>query len=160
MNQSAIIIGEHRLLLTRVWNENKPLVLFVGLNPSTANANKNDPTVKRLMAITYYNDYGGFHLVNLFTFITAYPYELKYRFEKIGENGIIHSRCEDFYQQALLESECTIAMWGNLVPKELEHRIDFAEKRFENLLCMDINKSGNPKHGLYIKTETKFKKYD
>ena len=39
--------GKYRYTLGRVWDADKPLLLFVMLNPSTADSYKNDPTVRR-----------------------------------------------------------------------------------------------------------------
>jgi hypothetical protein len=40
----------HRYALYRIWDESKPLIMFIGLNPSTADENKDDPTIKRCVA--------------------------------------------------------------------------------------------------------------
>ena len=37
----------YRFALWRFWDDGLPKIMFVGLNPSTADENKNDPTVRR-----------------------------------------------------------------------------------------------------------------
>ena len=41
--------GKHRYRLWRIWDETKPYALCIGLNPSTANSEKNDPTINILI---------------------------------------------------------------------------------------------------------------
>jgi len=159
MNKAALIINGHRLFLTRVWNESKPLVLYIGLNPSTANSSKDDPTVKKLIKLTDFNGYGGFHLLNLFTLITSKPKVLKETFESKGLSEIIHYSAHTFFKDYYDQVECVIAMWGNLVPKQIQFRPEEIKQQFPNLLCFDINKNGSPQHPLFINSKTPYKKY-
>ena len=50
----------HRYYLYRIWNKELPLLAFIGLNPSTAAEEKNDPTINKIINITNFNGYGGF----------------------------------------------------------------------------------------------------
>lgn len=65
--------GEHRLLLGRVWDDDLPLVAFIGLNPSTADATEDDPTIRRCIGLARAWGYGGVLVANLFTFRAADP---------------------------------------------------------------------------------------
>ncbi|MBA7590572.1 hypothetical protein ES708_32699 [subsurface metagenome] len=67
---------KYRFVLWRIWDKNKPIVMFIGLNPSTANENTNDPTIKRVMRFASDWGYGGIYMLNLFTYVTACPEEL------------------------------------------------------------------------------------
>lgn len=51
---------KYRYALWRIWDRTKPLVMFIGLNPSTANETENDPTIKSVGRISKNNGYGGF----------------------------------------------------------------------------------------------------
>ena len=42
---------KHRYSLWRIWDRSKPLVMFIGLNPSTANESDNDPTIRSVCRI-------------------------------------------------------------------------------------------------------------
>ena len=68
---------QYRYALWRIWNEDKPLVMFIGLNPSTANEYKNDPTIRRVMRYAADWGYGGVYMMNLFAWVTPYPKELE-----------------------------------------------------------------------------------
>lgn len=58
--------GDFRFQLTRVWDEASPQVCWIGLNPSTADASINDPTIRRMMGFSRQWKCGGIVVVNLF----------------------------------------------------------------------------------------------
>jgi hypothetical protein len=63
MKQDAEISSNkrYRYVLTRIWNGALPTLLFIGLNPSTADAQEDDATIRRLISLTRnWKHYGGF----------------------------------------------------------------------------------------------------
>ena len=56
----------YRYSLSRIWDKKKKYVLFVGLNPSTADEEVDDPTIRRCINYAKNWGYGGFLMVNLF----------------------------------------------------------------------------------------------
>ena len=77
----------YRYRLWRIWDENKPFVLFICLNPSTADENEDDPTIRRCVRFARDWDYGGMVMVNLFAFRATDPSELYNADEQIGQNN-------------------------------------------------------------------------
>ena len=75
MNKGAVFSKDrqYRYALWRIWDETLPKVMFIGLNPSTADEYKNDPTTVR--CINYAQDwgYGSIFLNNLFGVISSQP---------------------------------------------------------------------------------------
>ena len=67
---------KHRYTLERSWDSERPKVLYIMLNPSLANSDKDDPTIRRLINFTKQLGYGGFYVGNLFSYITPYPKDL------------------------------------------------------------------------------------
>lgn len=140
----------HRYILTRIWNENKPFVMFIGLNPSTANATEDDPTIRSVQRIANKNGFGGIYMVNCFPYISTNPKEMK----QCSEQDIVIN--DKFILNA--KSNCleVVFAWGNFeIVKSLNR-----DKSLIELLgvakCLGQNKNGSPKHPLYIKSETKF----
>src|SRR6476620_6702018 len=68
--------GKYRLALTREWDNTKPSVMFLLLSPSTADADIDDPTIRRCMAFAKTWGYGGICVGNLFPFRATDPQEL------------------------------------------------------------------------------------
>jgi hypothetical protein len=67
MRRTAIIseCGRYRYRLTREWGDG-PLLTFAMLNPSTANAEIDDPTIRRCMSFGRREGASGISVFNLF----------------------------------------------------------------------------------------------
>jgi hypothetical protein len=68
--------GLFRYVLWRRWS-GRPLLVFIMLNPSTADALKNDHTIRKCIGFARRFGFGGIIVVNLFAYRTTYPKELK-----------------------------------------------------------------------------------
>lgn len=69
--------GTFRYKLWRIWDESLPMLVFVMLNPSTADASINDPTIVKCIGFAERNGYGGIMVVNLFAYRATKPADLK-----------------------------------------------------------------------------------
>jgi hypothetical protein len=135
---------KHRLMLWRVWDKTKPAVMFIGLNPSTANENTDDPTIRRIKSISYQLGYGGFFMMNLFTFISTDPKKLN-----IKEGNRLDA---DLYLKRIAKCCKTIVFaWGNF---DVLGRDKEVIEMFPGANALHINKNGSPKHPLYVKSNT------
>lgn len=68
--------GQYRYWLARVWDRSTESVVFVMLNPSTADATVDDPTIRRCIGFAKAWGYGGLIVVNLFAYRATNPKEL------------------------------------------------------------------------------------
>ena len=75
MKTDAILSDDRqfRYVLSRVWDEEKPTVMFIGLNPSTADECEDDPTIQKCIKFAQSWDYGGLYMLNLFAYRTTNP---------------------------------------------------------------------------------------
>ena len=150
MNTTALLSEDklYRYQLLRVWDETLPRVLFVMLNPSTADATKDDPSIRRVISFAKSWGYGGVYVGNLFAFRSTDPKGLKYVKDPIGENNIQH------IQTMVGLVDKIIYAWGNnqKEPKWLSEMVPTP-------YCIDISKKGVPKHPLYLKKDTHPKLY-
>ena len=73
MVKGAILDGKRRYRLWRIWDPEKPLLLYVLLNPSHADAQTDDRTVAKLIQFSRDWGYGGFYLGNIHSYITSDP---------------------------------------------------------------------------------------
>jgi hypothetical protein len=155
--------GTKRFLLTRRWvaQEDTPYVLFVMLNPSTADAVGDDPTIRRCIAFARGWGYGALHVVNLFDHITPHPEELL-PFAKAKEEyargnpvmpldlGIIQDQ-----SKAAAVTVCGWGAFGKLFPA----RVREVHAVLTNPHALLVTKDGHPGHPLYLKADLVLKPY-
>ncbi len=79
----AVIVENYRYTLWRIWNPEKPRVLFIMLNPSKGNQVENDPTLRRCIGFAKSWGMGSIEVVNLFGLISPYPDALKREAEPV-----------------------------------------------------------------------------
>jgi hypothetical protein len=131
---------QYRYALWRVWDKSKPLVMFIGLNPSTANEHEPDPTIQTVSALSDNWGYGGFYMMNLFAIVSSEPKVLKTHPDPLGDNDgwieMVATKCKD-----------VVFAWGAF--KEAKARCQKIIDQFPDALCIQILKDGSPKHPLY-----------
>jgi len=147
MNRGADIEGEYRYRLWRVWDFDMPLLGWVMLNPSTADADEDDPTVRKCIGFARRWGWGGIMVTNLFALRATDPRELK-----------LHSNPVGPLNDAFLVAEgqacpITIAAWGTRGTfqgrdKAVRGILQTAgAPPLESLRC---TKGGHPGHPLYV----------
>lgn len=102
--------GRYRYSLWRRWDATKPAVLFVMLNPSTADADVDDPTIRKCIGFARRWGMGGIHVCNLYPWRATDPRELPRGPEVFGEDG--HERNADAVRRAAAEAGRIVAAWG------------------------------------------------
>jgi len=135
---------KYRYALWRTWREDDH-VMFIGLNPSTADETQDDPTIRR--CINYAKDwgFGGIYMLNLFAYRTTKPKELLKAEKPIGIEN-------DAYLKMYHAKEgLNIACWGTrgVYKGRGDEVLSLLGK--ENLSCFGLTKNGQPKHPLYLK---------
>ncbi|MDA8965892.1 DUF1643 domain-containing protein, partial [Pseudomonadales bacterium] len=75
----------YRYALWRTWDKTEPYVLFLGLNPSTADETENDPTITRCIDFAKQLGFGGLCMANLFAFRATQPKDLKQAKDPVGD---------------------------------------------------------------------------
>lgn len=135
---------KYRYCLWRIWDKNKPLVMFIGLNPSTANETIDDPTIRRVKGFATKWEYGGVYMTNLFAFVTAYPEELKGVRDPLGDN-------DKWLKQVAARCEKIIFAWGSF--EEAQERAKQVIEMFPKSQALVINNDGSPRHPLYVKKD-------
>ena len=142
---------KYRYGLSRTWNGKKKTILFIGLNPSTADEKIDDPTIRRCINYAQNWGYGSLLMVNLFAYRTTIPSELKNVKNPIGNDNDLH------IIELSKKADIAVAAWGN--EGTLLNRDKEVKKILPNLMCLKINKSGQPAHPLYQKKDLKLIKY-
>jgi hypothetical protein len=76
--------GHYRWWLQRVWAPERPRLLFLGLNPSLADAQRDDPTLRRILGFARRWGYGAVEVLNLFARVSASPGHLRRCDDPVG----------------------------------------------------------------------------
>ncbi|TBA80293.1 DUF1643 domain-containing protein [Rhizobium ruizarguesonis] len=96
--------------LRRVWDAGKPLLVVCMLNPSDADHQRNDPTVRDLIFFAKLWGYGGILIVNLHAWRSCSPKEM------MQARGSVGPRCDDYIDRALIiarhQDTPMLAAWG------------------------------------------------
>lgn len=141
----------YRYALWRIWDESMPLVMFIGLNPSTANETENDPTIRRVCAIAKHNGYGGVYMMNCFPLVSTDPAAL-HAFNDTPFHDIEDMENMRWLLEVKRRCSAIVFAWGNF--DVVKQRAESIAGYFKNAKALHINKNGSPKHPLYCKAET------
>jgi hypothetical protein len=137
----------HRYTLTITWEPSRPLCQFIGLNPSTADEIRDDPTIRRCKDFCRQWGFGGLVMTNLFAFRATDPRDMKAHPEPIGPRNDL----------ALIETAkacvLTIAAWG--VHGEYLGRGVKVAGLLPGLFCLGVTNAGHPRHPLYLRRDSK-----
>jgi len=137
----------YRYALWRTWDETKPTVMFIGLNPSTADETNDDPTLTRCINFANSWGYGGVCMANLFAFRATKPQDMKTAKDPVGSNN------DDWLLKLANEADLVVGAWGN--DGSFLGRSKHVIKLIPELHCLKINKSGEPTHPLYLPAKFK-----
>lgn len=147
--------GKYRYLLRRTWDGKKPRALIVMLNPSTADARKDDPTIRSCVRLTSALGYGSMEVVNLYGLRATDPAELQKADDPQGPNN------ERVVIAAINRCDVVICAWGAHAMAERHHTflLGHIRSRRPAAYCFGKTKHGAPKHPLYVKSGTALETY-
>jgi len=142
--------GRYRYLLRRVWDHYRPRALLVMLNPSTADAEIDDPTIRSCVRLLNALGFGSFEVVNLFAWRATDPAELKRADAPIGPDN------DKIIEGAVRRCDVVICAWGAHPEAARRSRsvVDIVRRLRPAVFCLGKTMKGHPKHPLYIKTGT------
>lgn len=155
--------GKYRYKLIRQWkesDESKGYVNFVMLNPSTADANEDDPTVLKCVAFAKHWGYGGIIITNAFAFRTSKT-AILFDNQSRGIDNVGPENYE-YIKDAKEKSDKIVLGWGDTIAVDV--------KQLKEILGSDVyclgepTKKGNPRHPnpqmQHLPIETPLKKYN
>jgi hypothetical protein len=140
--------GRYRYTLGRVWDSSPPAV-FVMLNPSTADAERDDNTIVRCCNFAKDLGCGGLHVVNLYAYRATKPTDLWKAADPIGpENDEI---LRATFLTAHGEGSPVIAAWGVNAKADREAFVSvLARAAGVTLTALGVTKDHAPRHPLYL----------
>ena len=138
--------GQYRYELWRRWSEG-PHVLFIMLNPSTADATKDDATIRKCVAYAKRWGFGALCVGNLFAFRATDPRDMRAATDPIGPEN------DATLQRLASEAGVIVAAWG----AHGTHlgRDKAVSKMLPTINALHVTKDGLPGHPLYLKNDAK-----
>ena len=140
--------GQYRWWLRRQWaGGNGQIVCFIMLNPSTADADLDDPTIRRCIGFAQDWGFSMLSVRNLFAYRATDPKTLLSVQDPVGGsrgNAELLAGCT---------AHITVVAWGSYVPWDRDRSaLAMIEAHFpgKQLLCLGITKHGKPRHPLYV----------
>lgn len=148
--------GFYRYWLTRTWDDTARKLAFVMLNPSTADAYVDDPTIRRCIGFAKRESMGGIIVCNLFAGRATKPEDLFKLGDPVGPRNV-----ETWRKWLCLMKPKVVCAWGSEA-KALEQGKRFRKWAVENSLdlwCLGKTKDGHPRHPLYLKNDAPLEPY-
>lgn len=146
--------GLYRYWLERKWASAGLPQVFVMLNPSTADATKDDPTIRRCINFAKREGATSLIVVNLFALRATDPKALN----GVSDFAIGPDNNENIELALMCAATChkpVICAWGanKNAPPRASALIHLADDLGVNLVCLGTTKAGAPKHPLYLKAD-------
>lgn len=149
MNRETILspCRQYRYVLWREWDMTNPTYLnVIGLNPSKADENSDDPTIRKCIGFAKRLGFGALCMTNLFAFRATQPDDMKKATDPAGIDNHHH------VLQCASEAGTVLAAWG---ADGKHHNQDLNVRQWMQsvgvtLHCLRQNKDGSPGHPLYI----------
>lgn len=132
----------YRYALWRIWDETLPKVMFIGLNPSTADEKTDDPTIRRCIGFAKDWGYGGIYVLNLFAFRATRPKDLKKSPEPVGEEN------DTYLRRYTEKTDIIVGAWG--IHGKYLNRGSEVRAMFPGMMCLKLTNAGEPGHPLYL----------
>lgn len=134
--------GRYRYCLVRRWAELECFVMFVGLNPSTADAMEDDPTIRRCVGFAKSWGFSGLIMCNLFAWRATDPDLMMSADDPVGEHN------DEFLRGYSAKAALTVAAWGTKgFHRGRETKVC---DMLPNLHVLKLTKGGAPGHPLYL----------
>jgi hypothetical protein len=152
--------GVYRYVLGRQWNPDQAWLVVGMLNPSKADSDDDDPTIRRLVAFAKRDQCGGLLVWNAMAMITPYPKTLHECLLRGGD--VVGPRNVEVMRRAVrapLLARCVVA-WGRPPYRRLEKLVRRAATETGCLRELwrfgPATKHGWPRHPLYLRADTQF----
>jgi hypothetical protein len=147
--------GVYRYRLGRRWGSG-PAATFIVLNPSTADATNDDPTIRRCIGFARRFGAGGLTVVNLYAFRATYPHDLWRADDPVGPENDQHLR--EVVATTALAGMPVVAAWGvNAKPDRVAEVLHLPG--MTQLVALGVTKDGHPRHPVRLRNDARLSKW-
>jgi hypothetical protein len=151
---SAVISGAYRYELRRCWDPDLEVVLFVGLNPSTADGNTDDHTIERCRYYATRWGYGGLIMANLYALRTTHPKNLLRARSEITNSTVptvVGHETDRYLLRCVNDAALVVACWGASKHPDASRvatvsELILARHWSRTIWCLGKTAGGHPRH--------------
>ena len=147
--------GRHRYLLTREFGSDSTCV-FVMLNPSTADADHDDPTIRRCIGFARREGFGRLEIVNLFGFRATLPVDFFAADDPVGSENDVEIKL------SISRADLVVVAWGNHGAFDAGRTtavLGLITDSGTVTKCFGMTTKRQPRHPLYLPTDTELVKF-
>jgi len=140
-----------RYLLKHTWRDlldpEERAIAWIALNPSTADENQLDPTLRRIRGFSMDAGFNTFYMLNLFAFRATDPKIMKEQPDPVGPDN------DDWIRKTVSECSMVVCAWGQhgKYLDRQDHVLAYLREMHADMRYMELAKDGTPKHPLYLK---------
>lgn len=147
--------GKYRYRLSRKWGHGGPC-LFIMLNPSKADAEQDDPTIRRCMGFARSWGCGELIVVNLFAVRSTDPQAMLAADDPVGPDNMQHVKaaaCYVAHDQHPESGGPVVCAWGahGAHMDQANTVLGWLDEEAVAPSCLALTKDGQPRHPLYLK---------
>ena len=141
--------GRYRYKLVRYWAKNRAPVIWIMLNPSTADDVQDDATIRRCISFAKRWGFGGIEVYNLFALRSRYPVRIQRTDDPIGPEN------DRWLKKAACSRRTIVVAWGRCGTLLQSRRAAgvmglLARYMDAHPVALGLTRQGSPKHPLYV----------
>jgi hypothetical protein len=145
------VCGKYRYALWRIWDESKPRLLIIGLNPSIADDRKDSFTSARCMKFAQSWGYGALYIANLFAHCSQDPHALTKDADPVGPEN------DRWLIKLSQDASLVVAAWGS---RGGYRGRDIAVLRLlRRVHCLGVTRRGKPRHPRSVRRDAEPRMY-
>lgn len=153
IERSAVISsdGLYRYQLTRRWGTDTPHVLWIMLNPSTADGEVDDPTIRRCIGFSQAWSFDAMTVCNLYALRCTRPIHLEHHPDPEGPQNV------EWLAASMNRASLAVLAWGaHKTPRTARGNVvamveTMLKKRGIRTVILGLTQAGHPRHPLYVK---------
>jgi hypothetical protein len=153
VNRAAVLSddGRYRYHLSRWWESRGPVMNFLMLNPSTADADVDDPTIRRCISFARREGCFAVNVANLFALRATDPAVMASDPGRVGPEN--DQWLERYLDVAQVDGCFLVAAWGSHKIARDRAAIVAERARLRGVIvhCLGKTADGSPRHPLYVK---------
>lgn len=133
---------QYRYILWRKWDDTLAPLVFIMLNPSTADATKDDKTISMCCHFARQEGAGGIIVVNLFAFKSTDWKALLGTPDRVGSENMI------WVERVCRNAPRIVVAWGSkpVFREEISNMAKHLSYFGASIFCLGKTKDGSPKH--------------